>query len=341
MGSAPKPRVSPLAARVLERRGLQGLSAHVAERYGIEVVGEETLDVGVVRLVCRPGVPWVVRLFPADRPLAEAEHDAEVLRVLEQRTRFPAERLAHEEPVSVYEGQAVLVTQFVEGRAGVGTVNVLRALGRMLGGLHGHTAAPGIIDWPGGAWHHLAMAGGAPGADVDVALAALDEVEPALDAEERAALRSVRSLLARAEDGAGLPEGLLHPDFAPPNVIWTPDRRLVAVDWTGAGRGPRLIALGFLLLASGARDPAGVDAMIEGYRSAVDLDPEEWERLPGAITMRPLLYDAWGAAVGRRTFAGVLAAAEERRSLGAEIAARARTAWHRPSGPAAQADARP
>ena len=322
---------SRLAVRALQRRGLDGLGAHLAQRYGIDIVGQRTLDVGVVRYDLAPGPPWVARLFPGDRPLAEAAHDERVLRALE-RTGFPAERCAHAEPVSLYDGQAVLVTGFVDGQPPGRSAGTLRAFGRMLGMLHARTANAGVLDFPGGAWHHLAVAGGPPGADVDAALAALDEVEPALDPSEHSAWRAVRSLVARSEDGAGLPEALLHPDFVPSNALWTPDRHLVLVDWTGAGRGPRLTSFGLLLWAAGARgmaDPTGMDAAVEGYRSAIELDSEEWERLAGAIVARPLLYDAWGAAVGRRAFADVLRAAQERRSHGSAIAAHARMAWNR------------
>ena len=42
------------------------------------------------------------------------EGDAEILRFLAAHD-FPAERVAHEEPVSVFNGSGVIVTKFVEG----------------------------------------------------------------------------------------------------------------------------------------------------------------------------------------------------------------------------------
>jgi len=326
--------VSPLAARALSRRGMDRLGAHLASHYGVDVRAARALDVGVVHLQVATDEPWVARVFPADRPLEGAGHDAQVLFAME-RVGFPAERCAVPEPVSVLDGQAVLVTRFVDGRAGARTPAALRGLGRALGSLHARTARAAGLPEPGGAWHHLAIAGGAPGADVDAALAALDEVEPALADGERSAWRGMRAAVARAEDGAGLPEALLHPDFVPANVVWTADRHMVAVDWTGAGRGPRLPSLGLLLWAAGAvGDRAGageaIAAVVEGYRAAVDLEPEEWERLTDAIAARPLLIDAWAAAVGRRTFAAALADARTGRGLAARIAERARVAWQRP-----------
>ena len=72
------------------------------------------LDLGVYRVGRRDGPDWVARVFAADRPLAAAEGDAALLRRLEQQ-EFPAERCAAQEPVSVHEGQGVLVTRYVPG----------------------------------------------------------------------------------------------------------------------------------------------------------------------------------------------------------------------------------
>ena len=91
------------------------LGRHLAERYGVSADAPRELEPGGgVFHVADPG--WIARVFPADRPVAAAEHDARVLALLESAD-LPAERLASDEPVSVLDdGRAVLVTRFVPGR---------------------------------------------------------------------------------------------------------------------------------------------------------------------------------------------------------------------------------
>jgi len=72
------------------------------------------------------------------------------------------------------------------------------------------------------------------------------------------------------------------------------------VDWTGAGRGPRLWSFGFLLWAAGAAGMPCVQAVASGYRAHVRLLPEELDRLAGAVAARPLVLDCWSFATGRR-----------------------------------------
>jgi hypothetical protein len=90
------------------------LAGHLAESHGVEVTGLSELDLGVFQVERAGGEPWVARVFPAERPLAEVEGDAAILRRLE-RVGFPAERCASPAPVSELDGQGVLVTGFVPG----------------------------------------------------------------------------------------------------------------------------------------------------------------------------------------------------------------------------------
>ena len=66
--------------------------------------------------------------------------DAEILLALEE-VDFPSERCAHRVPVSPYDGQAVLVTEYVPGRAPAGTGGTFRLLGELLAA--GAATAPG------------------------------------------------------------------------------------------------------------------------------------------------------------------------------------------------------
>src|SRR5262245_26374632 len=99
---------------IRQRQGIESLAGHLDRQYGTSGGALVPLDAGVYRVDRRDGPPWVARLFPAVRPLERAVGDAHILRFLETHA-FPAERLAHADPVSTHEGQAVLVTEFVSG----------------------------------------------------------------------------------------------------------------------------------------------------------------------------------------------------------------------------------
>src|SRR6202012_3948728 len=78
-----------------------------------------------------------------------------------------------------------------------------------------------------------------------------------------------------------------------------PEARPIIVDWTNAGRGPRVWSLGFVLWAAGARDLRLVDAFVSRYRRHVSLTDAELAALPVAIGARPLTMSIWSLAVGR------------------------------------------
>lgn len=264
------------------------LAGHLDRCYQAGVAAVEELDLGVYRVERASGAPWVARVFPATRPLAAVEGDAEILRRLE-RGGFPAERCADLEPVSSLEGRPVLVTEFVPGRrAGPGR-RTFAVLGELLGRLHARTSQTVLRS--GGGWHHMTAQGG-PSDELEAARSLLAERRPR-SGVGRAWSDALADALARADDAHGLPESLLHPDFAPANAIADGEGRLVVVDWSGAGRGPRLWSLAFLLWAAGAREIGLVDAVVWRYGSHVALQADEVERLGAVISAPPLVLASW------------------------------------------------
>jgi Ser/Thr protein kinase RdoA (MazF antagonist) len=284
-----------------------------------DVVG---LDAGVFRVDRRDGPSWVARVFPAERPLADVEAEAELLRALEQGG-FPAERCAHDEPVSSWGEQTVLVTGFVAPAAPVKPGRAAALLGAMLGALH---SKPGTRFRSGGAWHHLSFTGG-PREEIAAAADLLDDAVGGVPARQLAIFDRLREAVEQADDCEDLPHALVHPDFVSANAIPTPDERFVIVDWTGAGRGPRLWSLGFLLWAVGARHPRLVDLVVSRYRQRISLEPEELARLEGAIGGRPLMLDCWAFCHGRRPLDATMERLEADRELVIGIADRARRAF--------------
>jgi Ser/Thr protein kinase RdoA (MazF antagonist) len=273
--------------------GSDWLPEHLRECYGVEVVGTAELDVGVFRVDRADGPSWVARVFPAARPLAEVEGDAKVLKLLSSGG-FPAERCAVDDAVSSHDGQGVLVTEFVRADERLAPGRTFAILGALLGRLH---ARDGGKFRAGGAWHHVAVAGG-PSAEIDGALALLDGVD--VPVKHRARMNSIREWLADADDGEGLPEAFVHPDLVPSNAIPVGDR-LTIVDWTGAGRAPRLHSLAWLLWVAGSRSPRLLDVTLSRYARHATLQPEELTRLAGIMRVRPLVLDCWALRHGRLT----------------------------------------
>ena len=293
---------------------------HLQERYGIEVVAVDELDLGVFRVDRPDGRSWVARVFPAARELADVEAQAELLRALED-SGYPAERCANQEPVSAWDGQTVLVTEFVPAAAPLRLGRMAAMLGGMLGALH---TRAGTRVRAGGAWHHLSFTGG-PREEIAAAAELLDDVAGDVPVRQLATFDRLREAVERTDDCSDLPHAFVHPDFAHPNAIPTPDERLVIVDWTGAGRGPRLWSLGFLLWAVG-RHPGLLELAAARYRKRISLEPEELARLEGAIAGRPLMLDCWSFCHGRLSLTQTVERMDGSGQLARTIADQARRA---------------
>jgi Ser/Thr protein kinase RdoA (MazF antagonist) len=275
------------------RARLEKLKTYLGRHYGIKIVGLERLDRGVYRVDRSDGPTWVARIFRARRPIEQVEGDAEVLRFLEEND-FPAERCACPNPVSTPGGSGVLVTRFVEGTPPDQSERTLRALGEVLGRLNTLPEGTGGVARDAGSLHHYSPAGGGPRREIDAAASWLDEVEDKVPAKNRAPFDLLRKQLVAADDCHGLPLALVHPDPVPKNVIAKPDGGLVMVDWTGAGRGPRLVPLALLIWASAAGKDGWsldrVDPVVAGYCSRVSLGREELARLANVMRVRPLIF---------------------------------------------------
>jgi Ser/Thr protein kinase RdoA (MazF antagonist) len=100
---------------------------------------------------------------------------------------------------------------------------------------------------------------------------------------------------------------------------------MVLVDWAGAGRGPRLWSLAFLLYAA-AKEPRRAGAVLLGYREHVMLEAEELDRLGAVARARPLILRAWSVCMGRTTPTEAMTAASKTKALTEMIATRVRAA---------------
>ncbi|MFI5707485.1 phosphotransferase enzyme family protein [Kribbella sp. NPDC051620] len=287
--------------------GSVDLKIHLEARYGIRISSLAPIDDDPATrprgswpghypstLVVRreDGPPWIARVFssPADQ-LARVEGDAEILRFLAAHD-FPAERIAHDEPVSTFDDSGVIVTRFVDGgRPGAeddDPAEVAYELGSLLGRLHALPQADGAVARDGGA--EEADGGfyvGRPKQDLAAAMSFLASVEDKVSPAGREKFDWLRDQVENADDAEGLPEAITHSNYHLWAAVGVPGA-LTIVGWAGSGRGPRLPALAWLLRTTAEGNPDNIDAVVRGYRQHVRLSDDELERLPRILNMRAL-----------------------------------------------------
>ncbi|MEV8374845.1 phosphotransferase [Kribbella sp. NPDC056861] len=279
------------------------LRAHLEARYGVGITSIAPIDddpetrpagswIGhypwTLVVKREVGSPWIARVFSsAADTVGRVEGDAEILRFLAAHD-FPAEKLAHDEPVSVFEGRGVIVTEYLEGGRPAQSPAVLHELASLLGRLHTLPVAGGAVARDGGAEEHDgAFFVGRPKQDLAAAMSFLVSVEDAVPPEGRETFEWLRDQVEQADNAEGLPEAFTHGNYHGWAAVGRPGD-LSIVGWAGSGRGPRLPALAWLLTTAGEGDEENLDAAARGYREHVQLTDDELERLPDVLAMRPL-----------------------------------------------------
>jgi Ser/Thr protein kinase RdoA (MazF antagonist) len=316
------------ADRVMAARSQ--LSSHLEDRYGISVKALVRLDGDVYRVDRRDGPSWVARLFPSARSLEHVNGDAAVLRFLSS-AGYPAERCAHDEPVSSLDGHAVLVTEHVSAGAAPHGAEAVRELGGLLGRLHTLAGVPSSVGRPAGALHHWCPAGGSPRESLGVAMSWLEDAATSFPSADTSLYDALRARVAEADDCTDLPQALIHPDFQPANAVASPSGQ-VLVDWSGAGRGPRVWSLASLLWLAVSRatlgpDLALVDAAVAGYAPHGRFAPEELDRLAGAMRSMEIVLDCFYFGIGIKALPEIARDWPDKDALAEAIADRARSAF--------------
>lgn len=284
--------MAPVLVGFIERR-------YAATGMRLDVLADGVKSVYRVRRA--GGLDWVLRAYPPDGA-AQAGALATMLLFLEGRDH-PAERVVRAANGSAFVSHAgghLLVTTFlgeplqawapttgspVPSPTPVHTPQVLEALGAALGRLHalrltgGEGLPPaGMLPRPELAW-------------ASECLASVDGRVPSeLMADSQRLVRAVRDV-DRLED---LPSCLIHNDCNLGNAVLTPEGEVVLVDWEGAGLGPAVVDLGFLLSSCYSRREGRVDtqavyAVIDGYRRHHSLSAAEIGRLRDAVGFRAMV----------------------------------------------------
>lgn len=242
------------------------------------------------------GQQWIARVFSSSADqVSRVEGDAAILQFLAAH-HFPAERVAHDVPVTVLDGNGIIVTKFIDGgRPSVASPAVWSEMADLLGRLHNLPQLGGTIARDGGAEEHgNGLHVGRPKEDLTAAMSFLVSVEDNVSAAASEKFEWLRDQVENADDAEGLPEALTHSNYHPWAAVGTPGN-ISIVGWAGAGRGPRLPALAWLLRTAAERNGAeNVAAVMRGYRQQVQLTDQELDRLPSILNMRPLWLECLG-----------------------------------------------
>ena len=274
--------------------GEDAIGGHLQAVYGIDVTGTTRLDSGVYRIDRSDGPTWVARVFNPERTRLRVEQDAAALFRLASHD-VNAERPAVPDPVSMLDDQPVLVTEFVVGKRPSNAKWALEQIGNTLGLVHSIPVGE-FPDREGGALHHIPGFEGLPGEDMRLSMAALDDIEHELPDANRASFDRLRDTVKQMDDCSDLPRSFVHPDPASVNLVATDDKRVVFIDWTGCGIGPRITCLAQVLGSCWSRrawDVAKMQRLADAYGAHVRLTDAEIERVADAARLRKVWLAAW------------------------------------------------
>lgn len=244
------------------------------------------------------GEAIIVRAYARHDALAVVRAQAALLTALAAH-RFPAERLiltrTHAPSVSV-AGWTLLATTAIAGEPTGHTAEAFHALGARLGQLHALDPAAVL-----GEGHAVGAAAMLPAREIAWVMGELARVATRLAGTQRAQYAWLAAALAALDRCDDLPNVLIHNDCHPGNALTTPRGEIVLVDWEGAGLGPAIIDLGFLLASCVTEapwkpplppEPARIEALVAGYRRHRQPTEVELGRLADAIRFRALIYGA-------------------------------------------------
>jgi Ser/Thr protein kinase RdoA (MazF antagonist) len=273
-----------ILARLVDRR-YGAINARLTPVHQFTMAGR-----GVYKIERAVGQPWLLRAYrrEAQTDSRLAERSASLL-FLEQ-ANYPAPNLIRTLDhglVGSDGGWAAIVVTFIEGKMAGSSLQDFYDIGTALGRLHRLAptlGSPASLPVPPSRWQPASKIA----SWIDQLTAVADDVPPELQRLYDFSLATLRRVLAWPD----LPATILHTDCWANNAIRTPDGQLVLVDWDGAGWGPAILDLGYLLVACHASLPEWpqiipsaerIGAVMAGYQQQRAITPVEYDLLNDAV----------------------------------------------------------
>jgi len=278
------------------------LSGLVEGLYALQAISLHPLNSESGKQISRveqaDGQRWVLRAYSSLENRNDIFDLATMLLFLETQG-YPAERIVrtmNNEVVATADGYWVLMTTFIEGRTVDYSLPTLRLMGSMLGRLH--ALNPQIASATG---LSIPTAEMLPARELAYAMGRLTSVANLVPKSLLAGYDMLVAAVQSIDRCDDLPTVIIHNDYHPGNIIQTREGQLIPIDWEGAGLGPAVIDMGFLLASCVSESPwtpqlppddRRVIAIVDGYCQHHRLSSKELDRLADAIRFRALVYGA-------------------------------------------------
>lgn len=253
-------------------------------------------DRGVYRVDAPGHPPYVLRAYQRERAaVSHLAGSATTLLFLEEAD-FPAPRIhrtKYEELIGQMQGWSTLLLTYFPGEMAGSTVAEFQQLGALLARLHCLDITQTSYPLPPCRWQ--------PNQKIADWLTQLQAVAPAVPPELQGLHAFSIAILSQVLQWPSMPTGLLHADPNSFNAIRTSIDERILIDWDGAGVGPALLDLGYLLLTAHATLPlwpwieangALIAAIMRGYRLVRPLAEQEWRALPIAVCFNDAVWAA-------------------------------------------------
>lgn len=283
----------------------------IREWYRVQVISLHQLpsDSGkyIYRVKLASGGYWILRVGD-DSSKAAITELARLLMFFEQKG-YPAERLVlttAQTAIVAINDWHLLMTTFLIGAPLECTPASLSLLGSVVGQLH--ALQPSLTYVP-------PQAEMLPPGEIAFARQQLTAIASLVPHQYVAQYELLEKALLSIDYGINLPTTLIHNDCHPGNALVTAPGQVTLFDWEGAGMGPAVLDVGFLLLncdgkapwdplpaASFHPDAERIRAVIEGYCQYHQLTFDELEYLPTAVRFRSLVFGAcsFATAIAKR-----------------------------------------
>ncbi|KIN08911.1 hypothetical protein OIDMADRAFT_175591 [Oidiodendron maius Zn] len=136
--------------------------------------------------------------------------------------------------------------------------------------------------------------------ELDAALSLLEDAKSCVPKSEPHLYEELRNKLSEADDFSGLPQCFIHPDLVTSNsIISAVDNSVQIVDWSGAGTGPGVASLGYLLWTAGQKSSTQMRTVAAAYATRISLEEGEIMRLKSAMISKPLILRSWEFSTAR------------------------------------------